>query len=63
MKLPFMHGLGLLRNKDGTIKTGTREEAQRLADKLASQIEPKGTWSGAVFETDEYFRINAGRKC
>lgn len=59
---PFVSGLGYVLDHKGYPMKGTREKAQRVADKFARHAKPHGKWSGTVFDAGDYFRINVGAK-
>lgn len=37
-----------------------RMHAQKLAEKLAARVVPRGFWHGAIFEAEGYIRLNFG---
>jgi hypothetical protein len=49
------------RNKNGALILKTREQWQRIADRESRKFQPG--FVGILFECNEYFRINFGKKC
>ena len=58
MKKKVKYGEDYIRDSAWNPKIVTLQQAQRMADKIAKDCPPKGTWRGSVADCGEYFRLN-----